>query len=71
MSPEAQFSLGYLLIAFFALIYLQMYFTVPQMGDERTRGTRRWRYRRRRAKALATKKRWKGGTNPKWGYALG
>jgi hypothetical protein len=71
MSQEAQFSLVYLLIAFFALIYVQVYFTVPQIENEQIEGTRRWRSRRRRAKAGATKRRWKGRPNSKWGYALG
>lgn len=71
MSQDAQFSLAYLLIAFWALVYLQVYFTVPQIESEHIGGPRRWRSGRRRAKARATKRRWKTGPNSKWGYALG
>jgi hypothetical protein len=71
MSQEAPFSLAYLLIAFLALIYLQVYFTLPQIENEYVGGRRRWRSRRRRAKARAAKRRWKSGPDSKWGYALG
>jgi hypothetical protein len=71
MSQDAQFSLWYLLIAFFTLVVLQVYFTVTPEGEGQTRGRSRRRYGRTGERAWALKKRWKTAANQRLGYALG